>query len=119
MKLAAIVTYAKDNVDKATIGLTLINAALDAGHQVRVALASEGVRLTVKGFADDINNGPPFKPVKALLQDTLQKGGEINVCTPCMKKRNLEQKDMIAGVQFIDGAGLIAILKDCDRTLQL
>jgi predicted peroxiredoxin len=119
MKLAAIVAYAKDNVDKATIGFTLINAALDAGHTVRVALASEGVRLTVKGYADDIQNGAPFKPMKELLQETFQKGGEINVCTPCMKKRGLEQKDMIPGVQFIDGAGLIAILKDCDKTLQL
>ena len=49
MKLAAIVAYAKDNIDKATIGFTLINAALDSGHKVRVALARECVTLTVKG----------------------------------------------------------------------
>jgi predicted peroxiredoxin len=48
MKLAAIVTYAKDNIDKATIGFTLIHAALEAGHTVRVALAGEGVRLFVR-----------------------------------------------------------------------
>ena len=119
MKLAAIVAYAKDNIDKATVGFTLANAALKAGHKVRVALASEGVRLAVKGYADEINNGEPFKPLKQLIEETLQKGGEINVCGPCMKKRNLEEKEMIPGVRFIAGAELIAILDDCDKSLQL
>lgn len=119
MKLAAIVAYAKDNVDKATVGFTLVNAALEAGHKVRVALASEGVRLAQKGYADDMNNGAPFKPMKELLQETIRKGAEINVCTPCMKKRNLEEKDIISGVRFIAGPELIALLKDCDKTLQL
>lgn len=119
MKLAAIVAYAKDNIDKATVGFTLIHAALDAGHHVKVALASEGVRLAVKGYSEDINNGPPFKPLKQLLEGVLQKGGEIHVCTPCMKKRNLEEKDMILGVRFIAGPDLIAILDHCDKSLQL
>ena len=119
MKLAALVTYAKDNIDKATVGFTLVNAALAAGHKVRVALASEGVRLAVIGYADDIQSGAPFKPLKELLQETLQKGGEINVCTPCLKKRNLEEKDIIPGVRFIAGPELIAILDDCDKSLQL
>jgi predicted peroxiredoxin len=119
VKLAAIVAYAKDNLDKTTIGLTLVNAALDAGHKVRLILASEGVRLTVKGYADDMDNGAPFKPVKDLLAAILQKGGEINVCTPCMKKRGLEEGQMISGVRFIAGPDVIAILHDCEKTLQL
>jgi len=119
MKLAAIVAYAKDNIDKATVGLTLVHAALESGHAVRVALASEGVRLAVKGYADDMNNGAPFKPVKELLEEALRKGAEINVCTPCMKKRNLDEKDIISGVRFIAGPELIAILKDSDKSLQL
>lgn len=119
MKLAAIIAYAKDNIDKATVGFTLVNAALDSGHKVKVALASEGVRLTIKNYADGIHNGEPFKPLKQLMDEVLKKGGEINVCTPCMKKRNLEAKDMIAGVQFIAGAELIQILEEADKSLQL
>ncbi len=119
MKLAALVAYAKDNIDKATVGFTLISAALEAGHKVRVALASEGVRLTVKGYSDDIDNGAPFKPLKQLIDEVLKKGGEINVCTPCMKKRGLEEKEMIPGVRFITGPDLIAILDQTDKSLQL
>ena len=119
MRLAVIIAYAKDNVDKATVGFTLVNAALDAGHQVKVALASEGVRLAVKGYSDELNNGAPFKPLKQLIDETLLKKGEIHACTPCMKKRNLEEKDMVAGVRFIAGPDLIAILNECDKSLQL
>ena len=119
MKLAAIVAYAKDNIDKATVGFTLVNSALDSGHKVKVALASEGVRLAVKGYADGIHNGEPFKPLKQLMEDALKKGAEINVCTPCMKKRNLTEKEMIPGVRFIAGAELIALLDDSNKSLQL
>ena len=119
MKLAAIVAYAKDNIDKATVGFTLVNAALDSGHKVRVALASEGVRLTVKGYSDGIDSGAPFKPLKQLIEEALAKGAEINVCTPCMKKRGLEEKNMIPGVHFIAGPELIAILDQTDKSLQL
>jgi predicted peroxiredoxin len=119
MTYAIVVAYAKDNLDKTTIAFTLAKAALEGGHQVRLVLTSEGVRVTVKGFADDMNNGPPFMPLKELMALVVAKGGEINVCTPCMAKRGLEQKDMIAGVSFIDGAGFVRIVGEADRTIGL
>ena len=119
MKFSFLVTYGKDNVDKATISFTLANAALDNGHQVMIVLPSEGVRLTVKGYADDINNRQPFLPFKELMETVIKKGAEINVCMPCMAKRGLTQEDMISGVKFIDGAGLIRIVGEADRTIQL
>ena len=119
MKLSALVTYAKDNVDKATIGFTLANAALDAGHSLKVVLASEGIWLAKTGYADPIDNGPPFKPLKELIDGVLTRGGEINVCAPCMKKRNLEEKDMIKNVLFITGPDVISILHETDKSIQL
>ena len=119
MTYAIVVAYAKDNLDKTTIAFTLAKAALEAGHTVRLVLTSEGVRVTVKGFADDMNNGPPFLPLPELITLVLAKGAQINVCTPCMAKRGLEQKDMIAGVAFIDGAGFVRIIAETDRAIQL
>lgn len=119
MKLSAIIAYAKDNLDKTTVGFTLANTALDGGHSVRLILASEGVRLGVKGYADDMDNGAPFKPVKELLAGFLQKGGEINICLPCMKKRGIPEKDIMPGLKFIAGPDVIAILDSTEKTLQL
>jgi predicted peroxiredoxin len=119
MTYAIVVAYAKDNLDKTTIAFTLAKAALEGGHQVRLVLTSEGVRVTVKGFADDMNNGPPFLPLKELIALVQARGAEINVCTPCMAKRGLEQKDMIDGVSFIDGAGFVRIVSETERSIQL
>jgi uncharacterized protein len=119
MTYAIVVAYAQDNLDKATIGLTLAKAALEGGHRVRLVLTSEGVRLTVKGYADDLSNGPPFLPVKDLLDLLIGRGAEINVCTPCMAKRGLGEDQMIPGVVFIDGAGFVRIVGETERTIQL
>ncbi len=121
MSLCVIVAYGKDHVDKATIGFTLANAALDVGEKVRVILASEGVHLAVKGYAEGINNGEPFKPMPELLKGFLDRGGELNVCTPCMKKRGITEADLLthANRHLIAGPDVIRILNETDRSIQL
>ncbi len=121
MSVAVIVAYARDNVDKATIGFTLANAALEQGEPVSIILASEGVRLAQRGYVVDFDNGEPFKPMQQLIDEALQKGAALNVCTPCMKKRHLQEADIIqhANVRFIGGADVIRILKQADRSIQL
>ncbi|MCH7761478.1 DsrE family protein [candidate division TA06 bacterium] len=119
MRICVVVAYSKDNVDKATIGFTLANAALESGEKLSVILVSEGVRLVVKGYADDINNGEPFKPMKPLIEEVLEKGGEINVCAPCMKKRGIQEKDLLGNLKLIAGPDVIRILKESDRSIQL
>ncbi len=121
MSVCVMVTYAKDDVDKATIGLTLAHAALEVGEKVRVILASEGVRLAVRGYADDMNNGEPFKPMPELLRGLLDRGGELNVCTPCMKKRGIAEANLIvhANRRLIAGSDVIRILQETDRSIQL
>lgn len=118
MRLCAIVAYAKDNIDKATVGLTLANAAVDAGEQVSVILMSEGVRLAVQGYADGIDYGEPFKPMKELLAGVL-KGGEVSACLPCIKKRNINTEYLLPGVRLIGGADVIRLLGQADHSLQL
>lgn len=121
MSLCVLVAYAKDHVDKATIGFTLAHAALDAGEAVSVILASEGVRLGVTGYADDMNNGEPFQPMRQLIDGLLSKGGALHVCTPCMKKRGIAEQNIVKhpSVRFIAGADVIRILKETDRSIQL
>lgn len=121
MSVCVIVAYAKDNVDKATIGFTLANAARGLGEPVSVILASEGVRLAVPGYADDLNNGEPFKPLKVLMDDLLANGGTLHVCTPCLKKRGIPDTQVLKhpGVHLIAGSDVIRILKETERSIQL
>jgi len=119
MSFCIMVNYAKDNIDKATIGFTLANAGLDSGESVSIILASEGVRLAMKGYADDIDNGEPFKPLKELMQLVLEQKGSLHVCVPCMKKRGLEENEVLPDINLIAGPDVIRIMKECEKSIQL
>ncbi len=119
MNFSIVVAHAKDNVDRATVSLTLANAALEHGHKVRVVLTCEAVRLTVRGYALDMNDEPPFLPVHTLMEHIQAKGGQFFVCTSSMMKRALQKDDMIDGVHFADAAGIVKILAEADRTIQI
>jgi predicted peroxiredoxin len=47
-------TTAKDNCDRATVAFVVANAALGSEKETLVFLSIEGVRLSQKGYADDI-----------------------------------------------------------------
>ncbi len=119
MNFAILVGYGKENVDKATISLTLARAALEAGETVSVILVSEGTRLALKGYADDLNNGEPFKPLKPLIEEIHQMGAKLHVCMPCLKNRGVNEADILDDFIKIAGPDVIAILKDSERTIQL
>ncbi|GMV94820.1 MAG: hypothetical protein AMXMBFR82_45980 [Candidatus Hydrogenedentota bacterium] len=119
MKWCIVVAYADDNVDKATISLTLANAALSEGDSVSVILMSEGVRLAVSGHADTLNNGEPFKPVAELISGVAGNGGELCVCMPCLKNRGVSEEDIDPRFTRIGGTDVLRILRESERVLQL
>jgi predicted peroxiredoxin len=105
------ITHAKDNTDKATVGFVVANAALGSGKESLVFLSTEGVRLAVEGYADDIHEAG-FAPLKQLMGDFAGNGGTIYVCSPCVKKRGLEDKKLVHGAKVVGGASLVEFLGD-------
>lgn len=102
-------TRAKDDTDKATVGFVVANAALGCEQQTMVFLSTEGVRLAVKGYADDIHE-EGFAPLKQLMTSFVEAGGTILVCSPCFKKRSLDENDLIPGATIAGGAKLVEFL---------
>ena len=47
--------------------------------------------------------------------------GELNVCTPCMKKRGITEANLLthANRHLIAGPDVIRILNETDRSIQL
>src|SRR3989442_6985212 len=98
-------THAKDNSDKATVAFVVANAALGSGKETLVFLSVEGVRLAQKGFTDGIHE-EGFAPLKELM-DNFAKGGTMYVCSPCFKKRKLDENNLVAGASIVGGAKLV------------
>jgi predicted peroxiredoxin len=103
------ITHAKDNTDKATVGFVVANAALGSGKETLVFLSVEGSRLAVDGYADDIHE-EGLAPLKQLMGDFAGNGGSIWVCSPCFKKRALDEGALIDGATIVGGAKLVEFL---------
>ncbi len=102
-------THAKDNSDKATVAFVVANAALGSNKETLVFLSIEGVRLAQKGFAGSIHE-EGFAPLQELMDNFVKAGGKIYVCSPCFKKRKLDEGQLIAGATIVGGAKLVEFL---------
>jgi predicted peroxiredoxin len=110
-KFCVNLTCAKDNPDKATVAFVLANAALGSGKEALVFLSVEGVRLAQQGYADDIRE-QGFAPLKDLVESFAKAGGTIYVCSPCFKKRGLDEAALVTGASIVGGAKLVEFLSD-------
>jgi uncharacterized protein len=99
----------KDDPDRATVAFTLANAAVGSDQETVVFLSSEGVRLAVNGYADDIAE-EGFTPLKQLMSAFAEAGGQIYTCLPCFNKRDLDADDVVPGTLIVGGPKLVAFM---------
>ena len=102
-------THAKEDTDRSTVAFVVANAALGSGQNTVVFLSIEGVRLSQKGYAADIHE-EGFAPLADLMANFAAGGGEIYVCSPCFKKRGLDEASLVDGAKVVGGAKLVEFL---------
>jgi len=108
-KMCVSLSFSKDNCDKATVAFVVANAAAASNKETLVFLSTEGVRLAVAGYADDIRE-EGFSPLKDLMKSFVEAGGKIWVCSPCFKKRGLAEAGLVPGATIVGGAKLVEFL---------
>lgn len=108
-KFCVSITNAKNDPDRATVGFVVANAAVGSDQETLVFLSTEGVRLAVQGYADDIKE-EGFAPLQDLLTNFVAGGGTIYVCSPCFKKRQLDETKLVPGATIVGGAKLVEFL---------
>ena len=77
-KFCVTLTCAKDNTDKATVAFVIANAALGSEKETLVFLTNEGVRLSQRGYADDIHE-EGFAPLRELMSNFAASGGTVSM----------------------------------------
>lgn len=110
-KFCVTLTYAKNDPDKATVAFVVANAAAASEKETMVFLSVEGVRLSQRGYADDIAE-EGFAPLKDLMANFVKAGGKIWVCSPCFKRRKLDEAKLVDGATIVGGAKLVEFLSD-------
>jgi len=110
-KFCVSLTCAKDNTDKATVAFVVANAAVASDKETLVFLSIEGVRLSQRGYAESVHE-EGFAPLKELMDNFAKAGGKMYVCSPCFKKRKLDETALVAGAAIVGGAKLVEFLSD-------
>ena len=110
-KFCISLTCAKDNTDRATVAFVVANAAVASDKDTLVFLSIEGTRLSQKGYADDIHE-EGFGALKELMANFVKAGGKVWVCSPCFKKRKLDENTLIDGATIVGGAKLVEFMSD-------
>jgi len=108
-KFCVSLTHAKNDADKATVAFVVANAAVASDKETVVFLSIEAVRLSQQGFADDIHE-EGFAPLRELMANFVKAGGKIWVCSPCFKRRKLDEQKLVAGAAIVGGAKLVEFL---------
>jgi predicted peroxiredoxin len=108
-KFCVNLTHSKNDSDKATVGFVVANAAVASDQETMVFLSTEGVRLASKGYADDIHE-EGFAPLRELMASFTKAGGKIWVCSPCFKRRKLDETRLVDGATIVGGAKLVEFL---------
>lgn len=108
-KFCVSLTWAKNDTDKATVAFVVANAAAASEQETVVFLSIEGVRLCQQGYADDVHE-EGFAPLRELMANFVKAGGKIWVCSPCFKKRKLDEARLVPGATIVGGAKLVEFL---------
>ena len=108
-KFMVSLTNAKNDTDRTTVAFVVANASVASGQETVVFLSTEGVRLSQRGYADDIHE-EGFAPLKELLANYIAAGGTIWVCSPCFKKRALDETKLIDNAVIVGGAKVVEYL---------
>ena len=108
-KIVYIGTCAGDQAEKAAMPFVMASAALAMDVQATICLQGDGVWLAQKGYAEKMPEPGGFPPVAKLIKDFLELGGKLLVCAPCIKKRNIDEKQDLLEGSTITAAGALNI----------
>jgi predicted peroxiredoxin len=114
-ELVVMITHGADH-ELSSVAFTIANGGITAGLKVSIFLTSAGVDLVRRRAIDNLVVHP-LEPLATMVKDFLARGGQLWACTPCVKARGYEQKDLIDGVEIAGSSKMHELIKAGAATL--
>jgi predicted peroxiredoxin len=115
-KLVVMVTHGPDDPEIATIPFAMAGAAVASDVDVVMGFQGDGCELVKKGVAETVQ-AEEFAPLGELLQTIKELGGQLLVCSPCIKKRHLTQDDLVEGAEIVAAGRFVAEVTSATNSL--
>lgn len=117
--LLVTLTQHERDANNVTIAFTMGLKAVQKGYDVELILLSDAVHLADGNYADKIDIGAPFEPVSKLINEYLEAGGKLNVCSACMIHNNVSEANLISGANIIGAEYVVDAIMEAKKSLQL
>jgi predicted peroxiredoxin len=114
-ELVVMITHGADH-ELSSVAFTIANGGITSGLKVSIFLTSAGVDLVRRRAIDNLVVHP-LEPLATMVKDFLARGGQLWACTPCVKARGYEQKDLIDGVEIAGSSKMHELIKAGAATL--
>jgi len=101
--------------DRVAVAYLTAVAALDRGSDVVMWLTSEGIRLALQGYIDDIRKDQE-PPGARLHAQFAEKGGRFYVCPICFNDRDLDEGDLVENAELKGATPLLEFAGDAAMT---
>jgi predicted peroxiredoxin len=115
-KLVIVVTRGCDD-ERSSVAWSVANGGLASGYEVTMFLVSAGADWARKGAADHARPNPLDPPVKDMMTNIIDSGGNIMVCPPCAKMRGYEQENLIDGAVLAGSTAMLGVVSEGAKTL--
>ena len=110
-RLCVVMLHSTDEPDLAVAGLEVAHAATKDGRPVAMWLASEGVRLGVRGVAETLSgHGRP--DVAGWLAEVIAGGGRVLLSRRDFEARGFEAAAVVPGASVAGPEALAALVEE-------
>jgi uncharacterized protein len=115
-KLVVMVTHGPEDPELATIPFAMAGAAVASDVDVVMGFQGDGCELVKKGVAETVH-ADEFAPLGDLLDTIKEMGGQLLVCSPCVKKRGLDDDDLVDGAEIVAAGRFVAEVTSATTSL--
>lgn len=115
-KIVIISTTGPEFQEKATLPFVVATAAQSVDAHAVIILQASAVLLAKKGVAENVNS-PGLMPLKQLLDTFIELGGELLICSPCIKERHITEEDLVSGAKPVAAGTVVTEVLSAKATL--
>ena len=115
-KIVYIVTHGGEDPERASLPFVLANAAQVMEVEAVVALQGTAVFLATDHCLDHVF-AAGLPPLRTLVDNFLEAGGRLLVCTPCIKERKIQESQLFKGAIPVAAATLTQEILSANATL--
>jgi predicted peroxiredoxin len=115
-KILVIATHGAEDPERASLPFVVANAALAMDTAAVVILQGYAVTLAMPGTYEHVF-AAGLPSLKELLDGFVAQGGELLVCTPCLKERKISAETLIPGSKPVAAARVVQEALEAQATL--